>query len=220
VIGRRCSWRRRAAGLRRAVPALLAVLAVTGCGAGAERAASASASPLPTSADQLEKLVVTTVPSGLPRMPDDELRPRAGEKNLSDVASYAGNPSRERRVLQGYGYRFGWERFWGRGRAETSVFVDQFRRPSGARTFAADLARNDASHYRATPHAGTGGLPGGCRLLTVASPETDTGLDGPAAFAWCSRGVFSVAVTAVSGTPAAALREVSAVVRAQLAGLG
>ena len=67
---------------------------------------------------------------------------------------------------------------------------------------------------------GTGGLPAGCWLLTVETPESDTGLDGPAAFAWCSRRVFSVAVTAVSDTPAHALAEVRAVVRAQLDRLG
>jgi hypothetical protein len=215
VNARRCSRRRRAA-----LPALLAVLALAGCGPDAQRTASAAATPPPTSAAQLERLVVTAVPSGLPRMPDQDLQPPAGEKDLSDVASYAGDPRHERTVLQGYGYRFGWERFWGRGQAETSVFVDQFRRAAAARTFAADLARNDATHYRARTHPGTGGLPAGCRLLTVARPESDTGLDGPAAFAWCSRGVFSVAVTAVSDTPAHALAEVSSVVRAQLARLG
>ena len=204
---------------RDVVPALLTVLALVGCGPAAHQA-RATASPTPTSAAQLERLVVTAVPSGLPRMPDAELQPPAGEKNLSDVASYAGDPRRERRVLQRYGYRFGWERFWGRGQAQTSVFVDQFRQPAGAGAFSADLARNDAVHYRATPHAGTGGLPAGCRLLTVARPEPDTGVDGPAAFAWCGRGVFSVAVTAVSDTSAHALAEVSAVVRAQLDRLG
>lgn len=205
---------------RRAAPVLLALLALAGCGHGTPHAASATVQHTPASADQLERLLVTSVPSGLPRMPDDELQPRAGEKNLSDVASYAGDPSRERRVLQRYGYRFGWERFWGRGPAETSVFVDQFRAATGARAFAADLARNDAGHYRATPQPGTGGLPSGCRLLTVAQPEAGTGLGGPAAFAWCSHGVFTVAVTAVSDTPTHARNEVSAVVRAQLDQLG
>jgi hypothetical protein len=199
---------------------LLAVPALAGCGLGTQKASTPTAVPTPASAAQLEGLVVTSVPSGLPRMPDDRLQPPAGEKNLSDVASYAGNPARERTVLKGYGYQFGWERFWGRGDRQTSVFVDQFHRAVAARTFAADLARNDATHYRATPQKGTGGLPAGCRLLTVAGPRPGTGLDGPAAFAWCSRGVFSVAVTAVSDTPAHALNEVSAVVRAQLARLG
>jgi hypothetical protein len=122
-------------------------------------------------------------------------------------------------VLQQYGYRFGWERFWGRDTQQTSVFVDQFRRSTGARTFAADLVANDAAHYLATPQAGTGGLPAGCRLLTVAAARPSVGLDGPAAFAWCTRGVFTVAVTAVSGSADGALHEVSAVVRAQLARL-
>jgi hypothetical protein len=193
--------------------ALVAALAACRSPAGA---ASTTAPATPTSAQQLERLVVTSVPSGLPRMPDSELKPPAGRKDLSDVAAYAGDPTHERVVLRGYGYRFGWERFWGRDGAETSVFVDQFTGSSGARTFADDLVRNDAGHYRATPHPGSGGLPAGCRLLTVTQADASTGLSGPAAFAWCTRGVFTVAVTAISGSPDAALREVSAVVRAQL----
>jgi hypothetical protein len=177
------------------------------------------ATTTPASADRLEHLVVTSVPSGLPRLPDGMVQPRAGEKGLDDVASYAGNPRHERGVLQRYGYLFGWERFWGRDQAQTSVFVDQFRRTSGARAFAADLVDNDAAHYGATPHPGTGGLPAGCRLLTVEGARPSVGLGGPAAFAWCSRGVFTVAVTAVSSSAAGALHEVSAVVRAQLARL-
>jgi hypothetical protein len=211
---------RRRWAARLAAPALLALLTLAGCRHGTQQLAAATAERTPASADQLEELLVTAVPSGLPRMPDDRLQPPAGEKSLSDVASYAGDPSREQRVLQRYGYRFGWERFWGRGAAETSVFVDQFSDAPGARAFAADLVRNDAAHYRATPQAGTGGLPAGCRMLTVAQPESDTGLDGPAAFAWCSTGVFTVAVTAVSDTSAHARTEVSAVVRAQLERLG
>ena len=216
MTGGRRPWRRRAD----VVPALLMLVAVAGCGPAGHQAVASTASPTPSTAEQLQGLVVTSVPSGLPRMPDAELQPPAGEKDLSDVASYAGDPRRERRVLQQYGFLFGWERFWGRGQAETSVFVDQFRRAAGATDFAADLARNDASHYRASPHAGTGGLPAGCRLLTVAMPDPAVGLDGPAAFAWCSHGVFSVAVTAVSDTAAHAVGEVSSVVRAQLDRLG
>jgi hypothetical protein len=202
---------------------LLAVLLPGGpvlAGCAARSPAPAAAPAAPDSPHDLERLVVTSVPSGLPRMPDARLQPPAGEKNLGDVASYAGNPARERRVLAGYGYRFGWERFWGwDGGPETSVFVDEFRRAAGARDFAADLARNDAAHYRATPHAGTGGLPRGCRLLTVEGADPAVGLSGPAAFAWCTRGVVTVAVTAVtavSGPSGGASAEVAAVVRAQL----
>jgi hypothetical protein len=197
---------------------LLAAAVLGACAPAGHRTAvaSAAAPATPTSAAQLERLLVTSVPSGLPRMPDSQLSPPAGEKNLSDVASYAADPSRERDVLQRFGYRWGWERFWGRGTAETSVFADQFRDSAGAGAFAADLVANDAAHYRATPQPGTGGLPAGCRLLTVAQADPSVGLAGPAAFAWCSRGVFTVAVTAVAGSADAALREVSAVVRAQL----
>jgi hypothetical protein len=194
---------------------LVAGLLLTGCGGGSTAPASAAART-PTSADRLEDLLVTSVPSGLPRMPDGQVQPPAGEKRLDDVASYAGDPRRERGVLEGYGYRFGWERFWGRDGEQTSVFVDQFRRSAGARAFAADLVRNDAAHYGATPHSGSGGLPSGCRLLTVAAARPSVGLGGPAAFAWCTHGVFTVAVTAVAGSASAALGEVSAVVRAQL----
>jgi hypothetical protein len=194
---------------------LAAGLLLTGCGGGAA-APVAVAARTPTSADRLEGLVVTSVPSGLPRMPDGQVQPPAGEKRVDDVASYAGNPRRERGVLEGYGYRFGWERFWGRGAEQTSVFVDQFSRTTGARAFAADVVRNDAAHYGATPHTGSGDLPAGCRLLTVATAQPSVGLGGPAAFAWCTHGVFTVAVTAVGESSQAALREVSAVVRAQL----
>jgi hypothetical protein len=202
---------------------LLAAAVLAGCGGcggggggGGEGHPAAAAATTPASAARLERLVVPSVPSGLPRLPDGGVQPPAGEKGVDDVASYAGNPRRERGVLERYGYRFGWERFWGRDAAQTSVFVDQFRRTAGARTFAADLVDNDAAHYGATPHPGTGGLPAGCRLLTVAQAQPAVGLGGPAAFAWCTHGVFSVAVTAVSGSAAGALREVSAVVRAQL----
>ena len=211
--GRRPERRPRAASLPAALAA--ACLLLTACGA-QPRSPAPAAATTPASADRLERLLVTSVPSGLPRMPDGELQPPAGRKRLDDVAKYAGDPRRERTVLEGYGYRFGWERFWGRAGRQTSVFVDQFRRATGARGFAADLARNDAMHYGAAPLAGRGGLPGGCRLLTVAHPAASVGLSGPAAFAWCARGVFIVAVTAVSDSVVAAVGEVAAVVGAQL----
>jgi hypothetical protein len=191
---------------------LLGLLLFVPAGCSSPRAPAAPAAP--TSAQQLERLVVSSVPSGLPRMPDARLRPPAGAKSAKDVAGYAGDPSRERRVLADYGYRFGWERFWGDGDArQTSVFLDQFREAAGARRYADDLARNDAARYDASRRAGSGGLPAGCRLLTV---DTSTALPGPAAFAWCAHGVFAVAVTAVSGSVDGAVREVSGVVRAQL----
>ena len=65
------------------------------------------------SAEELGALVVAEVPSGLPRLPDDELEPPAGAKAVEDVAEYADDPAREREVLEDYGYRYGWERFWG-----------------------------------------------------------------------------------------------------------
>lgn len=174
----------------------------------------------PTSAAQLAALVVAEVPSSLPRMPDASLTPRAGEKTLDDVAAYAADQAEERKILGDYGFRYGWERFWGTGTDPvTSVFLEQFATAAGAAAFTADLARNDADHYRALLHEDPAGFADGCRLLTVAAAQPDVGLNGPAAFAWCTHGVFSVAVTSVGGSAAAARDEVAALVATQLARL-
>jgi hypothetical protein len=173
----------------------------------------------PGSADALGRLVLTAVPSGLPRVPDDELTPPAGEKGLDQVAAYAPDPARERTVLRDYGFRWGWERFWGRDAAETSVVVMQFRTAPDARGFAADLATNEAGHYGAVLHEQPPGLPAGCRLLTVDHAAPEVGLAGPTAMVWCAHGVFDVAVTAVAGSVDDATGQVAAVVPAQLARL-
>jgi hypothetical protein len=182
----------------------------------------ASAAPegaVPADPEALERLIVTEVPSGLPRVPDDALSPPAGEKWVGDVAAYAPDAAHEREVLDGYGFRFGWERFWGAGDGSgpvTSVFVYQFTQRAGAGAYARDLAGNDAETYQGMLSEDPTGLPGGCRLVTVDEPER---LPGPAASAWCGHGVFSVAVTAVAGSPSAARHEVAAVLRKQLAAL-
>jgi hypothetical protein len=153
-------------------------------------------------------------------MPDAALTPPAGEKTLDDVAAYASDQAEERKVLGDYGFRYGWERFWGTGTDPvTSVFLEQFATPAGAAAFSADLARNDADHYRALLHEDPAGFPDGCRLLTVAAAQPDVGLTGPTAFAWCADGVFSVAVTSVAGSGDAARDEVAALVTTQLARL-
>jgi hypothetical protein len=200
---------------------LCAVPWLTGC-SGRTVTGEASAAPgpsLPTAPEELERLVVTDVPAGLPRVPDDALSPPAGEKEVADVAAYSAHPDHEREVLAGYGFRFGWERFWGAGDGSgpvTSVFVYQFTSRAGAAAYARDLAGNDAESYRGMLRDDPTGLPGGCSLVTVDQPER---LPGPAASAWCGHGVFSVAVTSVAGSPAAARKEVGAVVKAQLARL-
>jgi hypothetical protein len=170
----------------------------------------------PSSPARLAALIVTRVPSGLARVPDDELDPPAGAKRIEDIAGYSGDPGRQREVLQGYGYRFGWERFWGvpSGAPMTGVFVDQFAGRDGAAAYAGDLARNDARRYRGMLRENPPHLPGGCRMLTVAA--TDAGLKGPASFVWCEHGVFSVSVTALARTAEAADAEVRAVLRQQL----
>jgi hypothetical protein len=198
---------------------LCAVPLLTGC-TGRTVTGDASAAPgaaTPTGPEELERLVVTEVPSGLARVPDDALSPPAGEKWVADVAAYSDEADHEREVLDGYGFRFGWERFWGSGDGSgpvTSVFVYQFAERAGASAYASDLAGNDAETYRGMLREEPPGLPGGCRLVTVDEP---VGLPGPAASAWCGHGVFSVAVTSVAGSPSAAAREVTAVLDAQLA---
>jgi hypothetical protein len=182
----------------------------------ASSSASPSAAAVPSSAAELEALLVDEVPSGLPAVPDDELDPPAGEKTIDDVAQYGDDPGEQRAVLEDYGYLRGWERFWRSGNALTSVFVDQFRSPDGADAYAEDLARNDADYYGGVLDDSPGDLPDGCVLMVRDDPEPQHGLAGPAAFAWCAAGVFTVAVAAVAESPADARGELTAVTAEQL----
>lgn len=169
------------------------------------------------SPEELEPLIVTEVPSGLPRLADDELDPPAGPKRVEDIAAYSDDPAREIEVLEQFGYLYGWERFWGEGsHPVTGVFVDRFENRAGAGAYAEDLARNDAEHYGGMLRGNPPELPGGCRALTVDDAEPDVGLDGPAAFAWCGHGVFTVSVTAVADSVDAAEEEVRQVLEEQL----
>jgi hypothetical protein len=209
----------------RSVPgAALAVLLLAGlgCGActdptdGAPSTVQSGAEPLPTDPAGLAALLLAEVPSGLPRVPDDELDPPAGEKTAADVAGYAPDAAEQRRVLDDYGYRWGWERFWRSDQALTSVFVDQFGDPAGAGSYADDLARNDAQYYGGVPDTDPVGLPPGCVLLVVDAPAPHLRMAGPAAFSWCSRGVFTLAVAAVASSPQAARTELDMVTAQQL----
>lgn len=201
-------------------PAVLvaAVVLTSGCDHPvAGRAVAAPPPPVPARAAELEELVVDEVPSGLPRLPDARVRPPAGEKTVEDVAGYARDPARERTVLEDYGYRFGWERFWGvEDGALTSVFLHQLRSRAGAAAYARDLAANDAEFYDGMLADDPPDLPGGCRLLTVEHPREGSGLDGPAAISWCGAGAFSVSVTAVADSVEAARAEVRELLPEQL----
>ncbi|GAB3200815.1 hypothetical protein GCM10027261_33800 [Geodermatophilus arenarius] len=180
-------------------------------------ATPAPAPATPESVEELGELLLDEVPSGLPRIADADLQPPAGAKTVDDVATYSDDPARERAVLREYGYRHGWERFWGATTGPlTSVFLDQFADPAGAAAYARDLAGNDAELYEGVLQHDPSSLPEGCSLLTVAEVDPATGLSGPAAFAWCAHGVFSVGVTAVAATEQAAGDEVHDAVRAQL----
>ena len=199
---------------------LVLLTPLCGCTAGAQPTpAAASTSPtgsLPTSAAELEQLLVVDVPSGLPRVPDDALDPPAGEKTIDDVARYGDDAAQQRAVLTDYGYQRGWERFWRSGDALTSVFLDEFAGPDGARSYAEDLARNDAEYYGGELDRSPGDLPGDCVLMARDEPAPQQGFAGPSAFAWCAEGAFTVSVAAVSTTPAAARAELTAVTTAQL----
>lgn len=203
---------------RAALLALLPLLVSTGCRHASEAAPATGAEQgLPSSPAELGALIVPRVASGLPRLPDAELEPPAGPKRLEDIAGYSPDPDEQRTVLRGYGYRFGWERFWGAPAGPmTGVFVDQFQTSAGADAYAQDLARNDAGHYRAMLRENPPTLPEGCRTLTVHAPDPEAGLRRPAAFVWCTHGVFSVAVTAMARTAEAAESEVRSVLGAQL----
>jgi hypothetical protein len=215
-----CGRRSRASRVAVLLALLPVLTAAAGCGGeAADVAAATSTESGPATPDELERLVVDEVPSGLPRVPDEAIEPPAGAKRVEDVADYSDDPARERAVLEDYGYRHGWERFWGAGTGEgpqTGVFVDQFEAAGGADSYAEDLARNDAEQYGGLLSEGSPGLPDDCRRLLVEEPDPEDGLWGPAAFAWCTRGSFSVAVSAVAGTLGDATEEVGAVARDQL----
>ena len=119
-------------------------------------------------------------------------------------------------MLEDYGYRWGWERFWGTGTTLTSVFLDQFDAPDGAASYAADLARNDTDYYGGNPDRDPDELPAGCATLSVEDPHEDTGLQGPAAFAWCAHGPFTVAVAVVADSTDTARAQVEQLVDEQL----
>jgi hypothetical protein len=204
---------------RGALALLLALL--TGCatqtGGDASAASAAPAAATPDAPGELEALVLPEVPSSLPRVPDDALSPPAGEKLLEDVAGYAEDAVREREVLGDYGYRFGWERYWGSGAGPlTTVAVHQFETTDGAAAFTADLAAHEAEVYGGLLREDPPDLPPGCRLLQLDEGAPAAGMAAPAAFAWCARGAFSLAVTAVSGSVESATEEVRGVVAAQL----
>jgi hypothetical protein len=216
--GRLAPWRGTAV-LLGVLPCVLAMAGCTRAVDGVPTAAPSTATP--SSAAELEELVVTEVPSRLPRLADDELQPPAGEKDVEDLAGYSHDPGREMGVLQEYGYRFGWERFWGSGGSGpmTGVFVDQFDRRAGADAYAADRARNYAERFEGILVENPPDLPGGCWLLTVEDPVPEAKLSGPAALASCGHGAFSVAVTAMADSVEAAQDEVRAVLEEQMAEL-
>jgi hypothetical protein len=181
--------------------------------------AAASTTPSaagPSSAEQLEALLLDQVPSGLPLVPDDELEPPAGEKTIDDLARYGDDAAEQRAVLSDYGYLRGWERFWRSGDLLTSVFLDQFDGTEGAGSYAEDLARNDAEYYGGELDRRPAGLPGGCVTMARDEPAPEQGFAGPSAFAWCASGPFTVATAAVAATPADAWGELTAVTAAQL----
>ena len=182
----------------------------------ADAASTTASAAGPSSAEELESLVLDQVPSGLPLVPDDELDPPAGEKTIDDLARYGDDAAEQRAVLSDYGYLRGWERFWRSGDLLTSVFLDQFDGTEGAGSYAEDLARNDAEYYGGELDRKPAGLPDGCVTMARDEPAPEHGFAGPAAFAWCASGVFSVSVAAVAASPAEARAELTAVTAAQL----
>ena len=203
---------------RAATLLLLLAPACAGCASSEAETAppSSTVAAVPTSAAGLEELLVDDVPSGLPRVPDDELDPPAGEKTIDDVARYGQDADRQQQVLEDYGYTRGWERFWRSGDALTSVFLDQFADAGGALAYADDLARNDAEYYGGELDRSPEGLPEGCVRLMRQEPAPERGMAGPAAFAWCSDGGFTVSVAAVAASAGEARAEVEAVMAHQL----
>jgi hypothetical protein len=209
--------------VRTGLVAVLVAVLVSGCRpdgptAGTAPAAAPVDASVPASAAQLAPLIVAHVPSGLARLPDTALDPPAGAKRLDDVAGYSTDAPAQREVLRDDGYRFGWERFWGvQSGPMTGIFVDEFTSPAGAAGYSADLAANEKRRYGGMLRLHPARLPAGCRVLTVAAGSAR--LHGPASFAWCPYGVFSVSVIAVASSAEAADGEMRAVLEMQLARL-
>ena len=102
----------------------------------------------------------------------------------------------------------------------TGVFVDQFEHRVGRGRLRRGPGPQRGRALR-RPSL-TGARPGPARRLPPAhrgrTPIRRRGLAGPAAFAWCGHGVFSVSVTAVADSVDAAPRRRSAAVLAAAAG--
>ena len=184
----------RAPGRRPARPARACLAAAPGAPApstGRRRRAPARRSP--GSADELgcarrDRGAVGAAPAARRR----SSQPPAGPKRSTTSPTTPTTPAHERDGAGAYGYRFGWERFWGTGPAPmTGVFVDQFRdRARAPAPTPRTSPRNEADVLRRHRCARTRReLPGGCRMLTVDDAEPAAGLRGPAAFAWCGHGV-------------------------------
>lgn len=204
---------------------LLALLAactpLVGCASSVEGVSTAAAgtSPvgdLPGDVEALGDLVLTAVPGSPAPVPDEELDPPAGAKTVEDVAAYSEDPDRDVEVLEDYGYRWGWERFWRPDGSLMTVFVDQFDGRGGAAAYATDLRRSDAAYYGGSPDRHPAGLPEGCAQLDIPDPAASTGLDGPAAFVWCAHGPFTVSVAVVAGDMTRAVDQVRRVAIDQL----
>ena len=192
--------------------ALLPLRGVRPAGDGAPRRAVGSS---PASAEELGALIVTEVPSGLPRLPDEDLTPPAGQEAgrghrglCPRSGTGAGGPRGLRlpvRLGTVLGHRDG---------PVTGVFVDQFDTRAGAaptpRTSPATTPSTTAACWR-RPRRPAG------RLLVA-----DRGGPRPGAAARAGRvrlvraRVFSVSVTAVADSVDAAEEEVRAVLEAQL----
>lgn len=196
-------------------------LVIAGCaspvdGTPTAAAGTAPVAALPADVTALGELLLTAVPGSPVPVPDDELDPPAGPKTVEDVAAYSEDPDGDEAVLEEYGYRWGWERFWRPDGGLTTVFVDQFAGVAGAAAYATDLRRSDAAYYGGSPDRDPAGLPEGCAQLALADPPEDTGLAGPAAFVWCAHGPFTVSVAVVAADVDTATEAVRTVVVDQL----
>ena len=159
--------------------------AATGCAAGGRRAPAgvASATRLPGVAGASSgALIVTEVPSGLPRLPDDELRPAGRRQAVEDVAALLRRPGRaSATVLAGLRLPVRLGAVLGRRESGpmTGVFVDQFdrrrrRRPPTPPT----SPRNDAAALRRRRCATD---PPGCPRAAGCSPSHGAASGGRAA---------------------------------------
>lgn len=201
--------------MRRVLLVLLgAVLVLAGCGGGSgdkvrrlssvpvpSTAVSPSSISPPASADDLGRLIITSVPENFKRQ--DDKSSDAGAFDIDRAAKDDGQPD-AKAILEGAGFLRSFKRVWlDGGNNQVIVFVYQFSAASGAaayRTHVEQILQKNASSPTPFPVTGVPGASGVGQSVGNAESATITATTGPflllvACQAAKSDGLTSLAIT-------------------------